>query len=428
MSASQEQADDPRTNALPQPAAEGAPGRTQTAAHRGVSRVLPTPRGSAVSGIPGAAQKGIADRQPGPGVRDSRHVIKGHFSGLPMPEGRQPEIGAIAASVDHPQPDESSPLPQGLQLLRSADYWEGRFAGTPDWLIDGLIHSSITLLAGAPKAGKSNFAVAIATAVAQGNPSFLGRRVTRNGEVVFACTDPGGLRETIGRADKQNALFTDAAHKDWDQFALEVKVVAPALVVIDNLIGLLPRSADINSPMDARLQMDRLAQITDDFGVPVLLLHHTSKPGLGGSGKSPLGSQFITGGPRQILLLERCASTTRLSIRGNSVGDEVMRMSLNIEDGHPHYRLLNDEPEADKTQAKADVRLARMLALARAVADGPVATVDNQSEVARWLEANAPEDPRVGFQRYRSLMTARLDGLVRFTEGRWRLQGAAAAL
>ena len=61
-----------------------------------------------------------------------------------------------------------------------------------DFLIDGVVSSTVTTILGDPYLGKTYMAIDIARALTTGQP-FLGRPVNRQVDrVAFLCTDPGG--------------------------------------------------------------------------------------------------------------------------------------------------------------------------------------------------------------------------------------------
>jgi hypothetical protein len=66
------------------------------------------------------------------------------------------------------------------------------------FLVDGIVHESMTLLYGQTCSGKSTLAASLAISLGNGDGKFLGRNVERNGEpltVGIVTGDPNGGRE-----------------------------------------------------------------------------------------------------------------------------------------------------------------------------------------------------------------------------------------
>lgn len=174
------------------------------------------------------------------------------------------------------------------------------------WLIEGIAHRSATLIYGPPKATKSAVANTIGAAVVGDGDWFLGRRVTRHGPVAVISTDPNGNDESAGRfpADVPSSkVHLHEGIPEWPQHPSELRDRGIVLAIYDNLNGLLPPGADVNSPTGVRTVIDPLNRVIA-LGISVILIHHTAKPMMGNSRRTPLGSQYIAGWARQLIRIE----------------------------------------------------------------------------------------------------------------------------
>ncbi|MEU4233388.1 AAA family ATPase [Nonomuraea sp. NPDC026600] len=231
------------------------------------------------------------------------------------------------------------------------------------FVIDGLVSSAGTLVYGQPKAGKSVIITQLAHALANGEP-FLGAPINKPHSVAVALSDAGAWPEFISRYTTLDPTFRNVISLTEPRgYDLERSLEKAEILIVDNLDGLLPPDADLNNRHTVKPTLERLTKLVQ-YGMPVVLVHHASKPGLG-KGKTPIGSQFITSWPRHILYLEingQGAGTHRLTARGNHVPDTVYRLTLEDGDGlrftvaqAGEVRQAEDKRKRDK--ATMDMRL-----------------------------------------------------------------------
>lgn len=160
------------------------------------------------------------------------------------------------------------------------------------WLVDGLLSSaSITVLASAPKAGKTWVALAVATAVASGTAA-LGRFLAQSsGSVLLfpAEDDPRAVRERIESLCQGQQLNVDelpihviTAHslrlddlEDRTRLERLITRLRPKLLVLDPLVR-LHSGAESYVGHIAEL-FGYLRELQRRFQVAVLVTHHLSK-------------------------------------------------------------------------------------------------------------------------------------------------------
>ncbi len=169
------------------------------------------------------------------------------------------------------------------------------------WLADGLfLQGGAGILGGAPKSGKSFFALDLCVAVASATPC-AGR---------FAITDKG--RVTPLCAEDPHAVIVDrlralARSRGLDLAGLTIDVIVepavrlpeglprlratidktqPRLLLLDPLIRL--HRADENSAAEMSVILDGLRSLARDSNTAILLVHHTRKAAAGPSAGAAL--------------------------------------------------------------------------------------------------------------------------------------------
>jgi hypothetical protein len=159
----------------------------------------------------------------------------------------------------------------------------------PRWAVPGLIAEGATLLAGAPKAGKSWFALDLAVAAASGGQA-LGRVNVKAGPVLYLALEDTGRRlqarlaKVLGPDDAPEGLILATRCKplplggDADISVWLKHHHGAQLVIIDVLARVRgPSSRDI-PPYEADYHaLARAKAIADEHGVPFVVVHHTRK-------------------------------------------------------------------------------------------------------------------------------------------------------
>ena len=154
-----------------------------------------------------------------------------------------------------------------------------------DDLIPGILPGpGLLLLAGAPKSGKTDLALAMAWSVATGT-TFAGREV-RRGCAVYANYDlsardmnrllapfPKDQDGDLYIADGLAPLDSDFGRKSLESL-WNAAPVPPNLLVIDSLPGALHRT-NAQNPLAVRNFMGRLMDLCDDHDVTILLIGPT---------------------------------------------------------------------------------------------------------------------------------------------------------
>ena len=168
-----------------------------------------------------------------------------------------------------------------------------------DWIAKG----DLVLAFGPPGAGKSWAAMALAAAVANGDPLWLGKSVLHKGPVVHLDQEnpqdvylnryaqlglnPEGL-------ENLNSLWEQGVRFDvnGDAFMEDMLTIQPTLIVIDSL-SKVHNKAENDSGEMAGVFRDYLIPLARTTGAAVLVLHHVIKSPEGSSFERVRGSSSI---------------------------------------------------------------------------------------------------------------------------------------
>jgi hypothetical protein len=257
------------------------------------------------------------------------------------------------------------------------------------FLIDGVLHRSVTLIYGQTMAGKSTIAASIAVAIATGKGEWSGRPVSpaAHGPVVIVCGDPDSRYEYQERLCKVRDEFTDESQfielvapfrptspEGWEEVRSVVAETGAKVVIIDNL------SAFIGGTLNEDAPIKQFYVETDKFarqGIAVLVLAHVSdKPGPDGrAARLPIGSALIRFGPRWWALAWKGGGKVRLEFDGNSGG--AWWLDLSEPDGIPRFEVLGSKTTGELREGRE-----------KRARDRDAKTRDDRSEVGDWVVTN----------------------------------------
>lgn len=176
------------------------------------------------------------------------------------------------------------------------------------YVIDKLLPlSGTSILAGAPKEGKSTLVRNLITAITNGS-EFLSRKTMKGPIVYFALEE--NIGETKKNFRKLNALGSDNVHVAFSNHGVkgveELEVIIdkynPVLVVIDTLFHFVPVNNG-NDYVEVNNKLKPYTNLARVKNVHIMFVHHTNKSEQFND-KSILGSQAIAGIVDTILLFK----------------------------------------------------------------------------------------------------------------------------
>lgn len=268
-------------------------------------------------------------------------------------------------------PDNVRPLPvapaDAFASAWTADQLMATEFPEPRWAVPGIISEGVNLLAGPPKIGKSWMAFGLALAVAGGTPAFDMIGVDPGPVLYLALEDtPRRLQARMGKllegtaAPANLTLATtcpalpaggDEAIATWlDQHP------GARMVVIDVFAKVRGTPAPGMNAYEADYAaVTRAKHIADEYGVPILLVHHVRKMGSDDFLETVSGSNGIAGAADAVLVLKRARNQADgvLNVTGRDI-DEA-EYALQFYPGTGAWQLL-EGPASD--HALHDTRLA----------------------------------------------------------------------
>jgi hypothetical protein len=203
----------------------------------------------------------------------------------------------------------------------------------PRWAVPGLLAEGLNLLVGPPKLGKSWLALNIAVAVAAGGKA-LGSIDVDQGDVLYLALEDTGrrlqsrLRAILGtgQAPERLTLTTacetlykggQARISGWLDNHPDAR-----LVIVDVFTKVRGHTDDKTNRYESDyLAISALKSIADEYGVAMLVVHHTRKAQSDDFIDAVSGTQGLAGAADAVLLLTRSrgSANAELKITGRDV-------------------------------------------------------------------------------------------------------------
>ena len=224
------------------------------------------------------------------------------------------------------------------------------------YLVEGIIGSGLTILAGAPKSGKSCLCLALAHAVGN-NELFLEQKVV-SGSTLY-CTFEDTLSRVKERVSQMKLTPSPRCYVTTQQrtlsnglidFVCDFRREHPdmVLLIFDTLQWVRDYSKKMSYANDVA-ELAVLKQLSQELGISIIVVHHTRK---GINDGNPLekvsGTTGLTGTADTILVLDRNInnSKAKLSCVGKDIGAE--ELDLTFDAATLTYRLANNGESAYK--------------------------------------------------------------------------------
>lgn len=224
----------------------------------------------------------------------------------------------------------------------AADLMAAQFP-EPRWAIPDIVPEGLTLLAGAPKLGKSWLALNLAAAVGAGGRA-LGRVEVDAGDALYlALEDPprrlqqrlrmvleGGPVPPLLSFSTQWALMHDGGADALDGWLSERP--GCRLVVVDVLAKVRGATSDKEARYDADYRcLSTMKEIADRHSVALVVVHHTRKQASEDYLDLVSGTAGLTGAADTIAVLSRSrgSADATLAITGRDVEETKHALNLN---------------------------------------------------------------------------------------------------
>ena len=179
-----------------------------------------------------------------------------------------------------------------LKLINASDLEKKQIPST-NWAIEGFLPEGLTILAGAPKSGKSLLALNLALALSA-DAEIIGKRSKSLKNVLFLPYEDSErrLQERIKKiktglsiTNVSNTFFLEGCNPPkLDENVLEkigelIKENKLDMVIIDTLGSAIKnnRKKGLSSYMDEYELLNKFQRFALDYKISVLILHHTRK-------------------------------------------------------------------------------------------------------------------------------------------------------
>lgn len=237
----------------------------------------------------------------------------------------------------------------------------------PRWAVPGIVPDGVTLLAGAPKRGKSWLLLNIAVAIASGGYA-LGKVPVEQGEVLLLSLEDTArrLQDRLLRVlDGEPAPAGLHFATEWpraDQGGIEELDTWLAghpetrLVGVDVLARIrAPSGRDASLYSADYAALAAIKQIADAHGVPLMAVHHTRKAGADDPFDTISGTNGTAGAADTALVLTReiGRADASLYLRGRDVPEA--EHALGFDDVTCRWTLLGDAAEFRLTENRAAI-------------------------------------------------------------------------
>jgi RecA-family ATPase len=273
------------------------------------------------------------------------------------------------------------------------------------YVVPDIITPGLTILAGAPKLGKSWLALDIASAVEMGGYT-LGDRKCQQGAVLYAALEdnPRRLQDRIRKVRNTRpgpdlTFWTEMPTLDnggIDQLRAWIEGASqPRLIIIDvlNKVRSQPERNEAPYSYDYR-SVTPLKDLADQFGIAIVVVHHVRKAGADDSLERVSGTNGLTGAADAIVILSRDGTGVTLSGRGRDIAE--FEFAVEFDAQNCRWHLLGDAVEvrrSDERTAILDVlRDASEPMTSREIADvtgkGEVATRQTLSRMSQKGEVS----------------------------------------
>jgi AAA domain/Winged helix-turn-helix DNA-binding len=239
------------------------------------------------------------------------------------------------------------------QLISATELYKGEVVPLRP-LIKGLLWDGLTMLIARPKAGKSWFTLQCAVRVAGGR-EVDGMTTLDHGPVLYGAFEEPKAR-TMSRLRKlaPQGPWAENLHFVYDvlppmaggaeQLAALIQKLKPRLVVLDTFTALVKTGSKSGSDVfrSQYAEVSRLRKLAEEFGIAIIVVHHTRKGQSDGAIESVAGTGGIAAAIDTLWQLKRKPEgEATLEIVGRETEENVLAMHFH--DEPLGWQILGDE-------------------------------------------------------------------------------------
>ena len=230
--------------------------------------------------------------------------------------------------------------PSYLKTVSMSELYDSVFQSKPP-LVEGLLYPGTYIFAGAPKLGKSFLMAQLAYHISTGTP--LWNYPVRKGSVLYLALedDYRRLQERLyrmfGTQISDNLHFSVSANQIGKGLDEQLKGFITAhpdtnLIIIDTLQKVREMGGDNYSYASDYEIIARIKRFTDQYGVCVLLVHHTRKQNADDKFEMISGTTGLLGSADGGFILQkekRTSNKATLEVSGRDQPDQKFHLSRN---------------------------------------------------------------------------------------------------
>jgi hypothetical protein len=237
------------------------------------------------------------------------------------------------------------------------------------YAVPGLIAEGLTLLAGAPKRGKSWLALDLCVTIAMGGFT-LGDRHCPEGDTLYCALEDSPrrikdrVRKVLQLSDRAPGRATvwfgtdlprlgagcEETLREWLDEAAD-----PRLIVIDTLNYIRPDRNRDEDPYSydyrSAISLQKLAQ---EYSCAIIIVHHTRKTAADDYLESVSGTNGLTGGSDAVMVLERGGDGS-FTLKGRGRDVEEFEQSLRFDKDECRWRVVGDATETRLSETRAAI-------------------------------------------------------------------------
>lgn len=231
------------------------------------------------------------------------------------------------------------------------------------WAVRDILPEGVSILAAAPKLGKSWMVLQFCMAVAAGRPVWPPRDPEDGGDTLYIALEDNDRRMQrrivkLGRAFPGANLDRFSYATEWPRGLLGVMAIREWLerhpearmVVIDTVSAFRDTDPGRKSAYAHDYEVgEMLKPLTRDFNCAIILVAHTRKQGSDDALQKVSGTQGMTGSVDNVLVLERTrgGGDATLFVNGRDIEDET-ELTLRLDDGLWSYVGRTEDVERSK--------------------------------------------------------------------------------
>jgi RecA-family ATPase len=233
-------------------------------------------------------------------------------------------------------------------------------------LIAGYVIEGLTLLAGAPKVGKSWMALGWGVNVASGTPAF-GTIAVEQGEVLYLALEDNErrLKKRLRKMGVINAPERLTLVTQWPDLdngcvaemeAWANDVARPILVIVDVLNKVRPVTSGRESQYEADYKtLGGLHAFASTRNIAVVVVHHTRKMDAEDPFDTVSGSRGLTGAADTVLVLRREAASRNPMLYGRGRDIEEIENAMMFDAHNATWRVVGEAWAVAKTDERQQI-------------------------------------------------------------------------